>query len=173
MSSTTIPRDALSPDKKACLVFDISNEALVKPAVKYSKTGTQSVENTPCAATFRASLLKITSFRWKPKMRLRANPVVGGSGCGAVGDRALPELPADIKDQLPTVGNVLRRRPRPTFKLYQKSLSFCRRIHNGIMAPCLTASSSRTSTSRNRWPCSHMRFRPNAEPSVPHMERRK
>ena len=34
-------------------------------------------------------------------MRLRANPVVGGSGCGAVGDRALPELPADIKDQLP------------------------------------------------------------------------
>ena len=27
----------------------------------------------------------------------------------------------------------MRRRPRPTFKLYQKSLSFCRRIHNGIM----------------------------------------
>ena len=31
MSSTTITRDALSPDKKACLVFDISNEALVSP----------------------------------------------------------------------------------------------------------------------------------------------
>ncbi len=31
MSSTTIPRDALSPDKKACLVSDISEEALVSP----------------------------------------------------------------------------------------------------------------------------------------------
>ena len=27
----------------------------------------------------------------------------------------------------------MRRRPRPTFKLYQKSLSFCRRLHDGIM----------------------------------------
>ena len=61
-------------------------------------------------------------------MRLRANPVVGGSGCGAVDDRALPELPTDIKDQLPAVGGALRRRPRPTFKLYQKSLSFAQQI---------------------------------------------
>ena len=119
--------------KKACLVSDISEEARLRARTEISRTGTQSVENTPCASTFRASVLKISRFLLKPKMRLRANPVVGGSGCGAVGDRALPELPADIKDQLPTVGNALRRRPRPTFKLYQKSLSCCRRIHDGIM----------------------------------------
>ena len=34
-----------------------------------------------------------------------------GSGCGALGDRALPELPADIKDQLP-----LRNEPRGLFQ---------------------------------------------------------
>ena len=47
-----------------------------------------------------------------------------------------------------------------------------REVINPSDSPCLTASSSRTSTSRSRWPCSRTRSRPSAEPSVPYREGR-
>ena len=121
-----LPVDALSPDKKSVPRFRYLQRGTAKSPTRNTENGHAECRNTPCAATFRASCLKISRFRWKPKMRLRANPVVGGSGCGALGDRALPELPADIKDQLPTVGGALRQRPRPTFKLYQNSCALSR-----------------------------------------------
>ena len=134
-----VARDALSPDKKACLVSDISEEARLRARTEISRTGTQSVENTPCAATFRASLLKITSFLLKPKMRLRANPVVGGFGLRRDGVIA----PYRNSRPISKINCRLRNEPRGLYRkrhaYYTKIRVACGRLTSEISGRCCVA----------------------------------
>jgi len=86
--------------KKACLVRDIPSEAPERARTEISKNGHARlahnkawIQNThgaqSCAATFFASVLKISGFRSKQKMRLRTF-----DGGGAFSSSA------DIKDQI-------------------------------------------------------------------------
>ena len=100
-------RGALRREDSACLVQDISSEALVSPWVKYQRTGTQSGHTErgrktppvrrPAQPHSSLQYVNLADFRWKQKMRLRTFDDDGEIACRRIA--------ADIKDRSSSVNH--------------------------------------------------------------------